>query len=303
MDKIFIVFFVGIIIFILFNIACLISGPAINKKLTYDCKSLKYLKYSDDYEETKENFEKEIEESTKNNYSKKKENKLCKKKKVMYVLEYTVFIFNFVASSIILLLTIYSYFGSGSKSSVFTLGSITFISGIISFTISLVYLIYSISVYKKNTNGTPKTDENGVFAKWNINKNAYMCLFFEEDDYYSIYAKYNELGKKQYNYNKKLYMSSKNDNTSEIYKCKYLNLEQEDWTKYFECDKINYFKVGNGQYNECENLYVYPIGKNSNSDLNKRWIASIILISIIILFYSFFIIIGKLFTCVIFMRH
>ena len=98
-------------------------------------------------------------------------------------------------------------------------------------------------------------------------------------------------------------MSSKNDNTSEIYKCKYLNLEQEDWTKYFECDKINYFKVGNGQYNECENLYVYPIGKNSNSDLNKRWIASIILISIIILFYSFFIIIGKLFTCVIFMRH
>ena len=46
-----------------------------------------------------------------------------------------------------------------------------------------------------------KRDGDWAFTKWEEGK-GYKCLFYKEKDSYSV-AKYSDLGKKQYNYNKK----------------------------------------------------------------------------------------------------
>ena len=113
----------------------------------------------------------------------------------MYGLEYSAFTLDLTIGFICSLLGLLHYLEEG-KAFIPKTGLIGLISGAIAFIISLIYLIYSILVYTKDTPFRIKTDENGVYAKWVSNKNDYICSFFEENNYYSPYATYNELGKK-----------------------------------------------------------------------------------------------------------
>ena len=207
----------------------------------------------------------------------KKRRDFCQWEKAMYGLEYSAFTLDITIGFICSLLGLLHYLDEG-KAFIPKTGLIGLISGAVAFVVSLVYLIYSILVYTKDTNGTIKLDENRAVAKWDSNQNAYICSFYEENDYYFPYAKYNELGKKQYNYNKDLYIKSNYDSDSEIYKCKASSL---DYIGKDICWRTNIFKLGN--FNNCEKLYIGPISENTNLDLNNRWLTTIILIVIIIL--------------------
>ena len=281
MNKSFVFFLVATIITLL-SVAVLNTGPIVSKRLGSNWKTLNCLKFSDEYKEAKDDYEKETDEEEKKekDITKKKNKKrrdLCQWEKAMYGLEYSAFTLDLTIGFICSLLGLLHYLDEG-KAFIPKTGLIGLISGAVAFVVSLVYLIYSILVYTKDTKSTIKLDENSAVAKWDSKENAYICSFYEENDYYFRYAKYNELGKKQYNYNKDLYIKSKYDSDSEIYKCKTSvtssNFENQCW-------RTNIYKLG--KRGDCEKLYIEPISENENLDLNNRWLTTIILTAIIII--------------------
>ena len=281
MNKSFVFFLVATIITLL-SVAVLNTGPIVSKRLGSNWKTLNCLKFSDEYKEAKDDYEKETDEEEKKekDITKKKNKKrrdLCQWEKAMYGLEYSAFTLDLTIGFICSLLGLLHYLDEG-KAFIPKTGLIGLISGAVAFVVSLVYLIYSILVYTKDTKSTIKLDENSAVAKWDSKENAYICSFYEENDYYFRYAKYNELGKKQYNYNKDLYIKSKYDSDSEIYKCK---TSEYDFYQYDKCWRTNIFQ--SGKLNDCEKLYIEPISKNKNLDLNNRWLTTIILTVIIII--------------------
>ena len=301
MNKSFIFFLVSTIITLL-SVAVFNTGPIINGKIGSDednpWKTLNCMMISDQYKDKKEEYDKEIDEEKKNEINKdmkslKKQRDSCNRKKAMYGLEYSAFTIDLIIGFVCSLLGLLHYLDEG-KSFIPKTGLIGLISGAIAFIISLIYLIYSILVYSKDTNGNIKTDENRVFAKWDSTHGVYMCLFYEKDNEDSIYAKFNELGKKQYNYNKDLYIAYKYDSKSEINNC-----IEEDNDYIEECQTRNNLTItGPIKYNDnskdCNQLYITPEDNTQNSDINNRWLTTIILTVIIILCEIFLALFGFL---------
>ena len=302
MNKSFIFFLVSTIITLL-SVAVFNTGPIINGKIGSDglnpWKTLNCMMISDLYKDKKEEYDKEIDEEEKNEIDKdmkrfKKQRDSCNRKKAMYGLEYSAFTIDLIIGFVCSLLGLLHYLDEG-KSFIPKTGLIGLISGAIAFIISLIYLIYSILVYSKDTNGNIKTDENRVFAKWDSTHGVYMCLFYEKDNEDSIYAKFNELGKKQYNYNKDLYIAHKYDSKSEINNC-----IEEDNDYIEECQTRNNLTItGPKKYitdnsKDCNQLYINPEDNAQNSDINNRWLTTIILTVIIILCEIFLALFGFL---------
>ena len=301
MNKSFIFFLVSTIITLL-SVAVFNTGPIINGKIGSDednpWKTLNCMMISDLYKDKKEEYDKEIDEEEKNEIDKdmkrfKKQRDSCNRKKAMYGLEYSAFTIDLIIGFVCSLLGLLHYLDEG-KSFIPKTGLIGLISGAIAFIISLIYLIYSILVYSKDTNGNIKTDENRVFAKWDSTHGVYMCLFYEKDNEDSIYAKFNELGKKQYNYNKDLYIAYKYDSKSEINNC-----IEEDNDYIEECQTRNNLTITgpikhNDNSKDCNQLYITPEDNTQNSDINNRWLTTIILTVIIILCEIFLALFGFL---------
>jgi len=200
----------------------------------------------------------------------------------MYGLEYSAFIIDVVAGFICSILGLLHYTESNNEIKAFAKksGLIGLIFGAIGFVMTLVYLIYSVLVYTKDTDNVIKADENGVYANWNSANNVYICKFYKENDINSMKATYSEYGKKQYNYNKDSYITHKYSLDSERRGCSYDYSDQ--------CNNQNNFtlrtypRYGNDR-KRCENIYIMPESGYENKDLNDRWLTTIILSAIIIL--------------------
>ena len=169
-------------------------------------------------------------------------------------------------------------------------GLIGLISGSISFIITLIYVIYSALVYSKDYSRVYKTDEKGIFATWDGGSNKYHCSFYNDEDSNANYAKFSELSKKQYNYNKDNYIS-------------YYSNEYGKRPENYGCRDDNYYALGcsssesfttgssnpkeyideNGNTKQCLNLYNKPIETNANKDIADRWLTTLIVSIIIIL--------------------
>ena len=285
MNKNFIFFFVAAIILIL-SIACLYVAPIINGKLgngDSEWKNMNCLIKSDFIKQEEESIklltdDKEKEEEEKIIKYLKRDRDLCYRQKAMHGLEYSAFTLDVIVGFICSLLGLIHYLDEG-KSFISKTGLIGLISGVIGFVITLVYFIYNILVYTSYSEFV-KVDENMAYAKWDSSKNVYFCNFYDEDDTNSINAKYSELGKKQYNYIKELYLSNEYDEDSEIHNCirDYMN----------DCSKKNnitgpFSYISKGSLKDCTQLYKEPEESNINLDLNNRWLTTIILSIIIIL--------------------
>jgi hypothetical protein len=262
--------------------AILYVAPLINGN-GYDWKTLNCLKLSDDielYEEeissiTDDNLKKEEEKKLKIN---KKERDLCNNKVAMYGLEYSAFIIDVIVGFICSLLGFIHYLDEG-KSFIPKTGLIGLVSGGIGFVMTVIYFLFNLLVYTSPSE-IRKVDENMAYAKWDSSKKVYVCNFYDEDDTNSINAKYSELGKKQYNYIKELYLSNKYDENSEIRNCIRGNM--------IDCSKKNnitgpFSYISKGSLKDCTQLYKEPEVSNKNLDLNNRWLTTIILSIIIIL--------------------
>ena len=197
---------------VIFTVIVINTGPVLRlgKGSAYEnCKILADLQeYNDDEKiiQDKDAREKKVK-------SFKKAKNKCNRDKAIYGLEYASVVLDVVLGFICALLSLLHYFEVGNNFSKYT-GLIGCISGIICFIITFVYFVYSTyifnndspAMYLSTTSGMSYSgllilDGDGAFAK--LDGNEYKCIEdYDEDKIDKLYAKYKDLGKKQYQYNK-----------------------------------------------------------------------------------------------------
>ena len=126
----------------------------------------------------------------------------CVRKKGMYDMEYTAFIFDIVIGFVCGLVGLLHLF-EVKKDFVSNTGLIGLICGIVGFALTFVYVIFNGLVYTNYYDDNDlvyKTDGDGIVAEASGTK--YECKYFDDQgNTHSLYAKFSDLGKKQYNYN------------------------------------------------------------------------------------------------------
>lgn len=196
---------------------------------------------------------------------------ICKRQKAFYKLEYAALIIDISLSFICALLALFHVFESGKFFEKYT-GLIGLISGVITFVLTLVYLIYSGIIFTKDHDNSQKVlFDNGAYEKWDSTNNKYIYPYTDKDkekDQYANLAKFNDLGKKQYNYDSKLYKSI---------------LKGE--SKYNSCNEG--YRSGYGSITitpgDCEYVWDGLPSDVSNKYLYDTWITSIIFSALILL--------------------
>ena len=136
-------------------------------------------------------------------------------------------------------------------------GIIGFPSGIIGFFLTIMYVIYNAYIFSNDNNQTDRLFENGAYMT--LDGDLYIFKYTKEEynnDPNIVYAKYKDLGKKQYNYNSDLYKKSQ-DIYSDFYNCGYFSKVGT-----YHSDFSNYNKnLGNFNYKfkdiarECQYLW------------------------------------------------
>ena len=174
-------------------------GPIITKTIGSDwgvenCKVL-----DDGYDEAKKGTLTDAQKKYDHEYPIER----CKNQKAMHDMEYTSFIFDIVIGFVCSLIGLLHLFDL-KKDFVSNTGLIGLICGVVGFALTFVYVILNGIVYTKYYEDVIfKTDGDGVFAE--KSGDNYECKYFDEEgNYHALAAKYSDLGKKQYNYNKDL---------------------------------------------------------------------------------------------------
>ena len=284
--TLFLIFSAAIVIF---SVICICSAPLINKMYiddVFEPSDWGYLNCkirSDEYKKEKETTSLTGDDKDKHLKSYKHSLNLCNRQKAMYGLEHASLILDVILGFICLILGLLHYFDIGKPFEKVT-GIIGLATGIIQFILTLVYVCYSGYIFTNDgPNSYPKADKDGAIATWDNNKKKYKCDFYDKDDEYAIYAKYSDLGKKAYNYNKDIYNADANDKVKYCHfsyltetidsRIHYLNFDDE-------CKKAEEGYVEGStsttQYRDCDKLYV-PISSDvENKYLYDRWVTTII---------------------------
>ena len=212
----------------------------------------------------------------------------CERHKASYGLKYASIISNLFFAVLCGLLSLLHIFGKGNYFEKVT-GIIGLACGFIGFILTLIYIIYIGYIFTndgpgKDYDSSPssssilshysygkiiKLDKERAFAELDGNGNKYKCLYYDADDEDSFYAKYSDLGKKQYNYHKDFEYA---DSNSEYKKCDVdtltpaidpLSVCAGTTSMIPNCNKLYY--SGNNQNDEFLYKYIYD-----------KWVTSII---------------------------
>ena len=198
----------------------------------------------------------------------------CERTKAMYNMEYTSFIFDVVIGFICSLLGLLHIF-EVKKDFIANTGLIGLICGVVGFVLTLVYLIFNGLVFTSNYTDVIKTDENGAYAKLSDENNfKFKCLDFDDSgDVLNVYAKFSELNKKQYNYDKDLHKAY-DSIQSECVDGGYADEcgEDEEFTA-----TGKYYYDDNGNQKACPYLYSYEQSGVTNQDVYDRFLTALIL--------------------------
>ena len=268
-----------------FTIINLFIAPTISKKVGYDNDqrafwgTLNCAKLKDQYDDIKD------ETIMSAQYKKSFEVRInkCDRTKAMYNMEYSSFILNIIFSFVCGLLAFLHLFDVKRDFIIHT-GIIGLCCGIVGFVLTFVYLVYNGLVFTNNYSSQVKTNSNGAFAERIGETNDYNCIYFAESgNVLSVYAKFNELNKKQYNYNKDLhqsYQTNEYSNCKGIYDNSYNNLIEI--CAYEETVIVNRnYLDGNGDYQPCKYLYNNEQNEIYNRDIFNRF-ATTLFFSLII---------------------
>ena len=209
----------------------------------------------------------------------------CLRKKGMYNMEYTSFIFNICigfSCGLIALL----HLMDAKQDFISKTGLIGLICGVVGFVLSFVYVVYNGIVYTKYydyDNPVYKKDSEGAFAV--LNGDKYICFYHDEPaNIHSIMAKYSDLIQKQYNYDKGLTASYESNEVKACKKSPEVCLDGKE----IVASTINPNTdpdTGNPIINQCNYLYVSdsPADDFSNKDLSDRFLTTLILSLIVCL--------------------
>ena len=279
MKKTLFLIFSGAIV--IFSVICICSAPIINKILANNWGYLNCKLESDKYKDTKDDNSISGEAKDKAIKVAKKELNLCNRQKAVYGLEYSSLIIDVILAFLCLILGLLHYFDVGKPFEKLT-GIIGLATGVIQFVLTLVYVCYSGYIFTNDRSSLLKADKDGAIATWDESKNQYKCDFYDKDDSDAIYAKYNEMGKKIYNYNKDMY---KGDSTANS--CQYDGFNSNEYYKFVdECERYEGYvpcdSGTNGKYNSCDKLYVSISNSVSNKYIYDRWVTTLIFACFII---------------------
>jgi hypothetical protein len=267
------IFFCCACTILLFTIINISIGPIISGKvgaydpinLRPDWGTLNCRQLQDNYDKAKKNGP--IDDKEKKYYWDYTINR-CNRKKGMYNMEYTSFIFDIVIGFICGLLGLLHHFEL-KKEFVSKTGLIGLGCGVIGFVLTFTYVILNGIVYTNyydDTDTIYKRDGDGVFAE--KKGDHFECLYYDFDEpenVYSLYAKYCDLINKQYNYDKDLIESY---SSSPITGCKVdpssciTNEGKIPATSYSNCNKLY------------DNNYYYKI---TNKDISDRFLTTLLL--------------------------
>ena len=213
--TLFLAFSAAIVIFSIISICC---APIINGVLveSYRWKTENCKIESDKYNNLKKNSG--TDDQLKDQ---KKILNQCNRHKAMYGLEYSSLILDVVLGFICVILGLLHYFDVAKPFEKIT-GIIGLATGVIGFVLTLVYICYSGYIFTNelapddyddgfNFNGNVLLKLNGKGAFAERDGDDYKCLYYKKDKVNSIFAKYSDLGKKQYNYEKKRHYPGDND--------------------------------------------------------------------------------------------
>ena len=260
---------------VIFSVICICTAPIINKVVdespTWQAANCQL--YSDQYKHYKDLGT--DKETLKYNYEKPKNE--CNRKKAMYGLEYSALIIDVTLGFVCLILGLLHYFDIAKPLEKIT-GIIGLSTGIIQFILTMVYLCYSSYIFTndvvRNSSRSAtlyKRNSKWAFAEWDSSKSQYKCLFYKKDDRYAILAKYSDLGKKQYNYNKE-----KDQATSDSEFNQFTDDNSASGCSLNEFLTISQKTYPTGGSNKCENLYLSAINTIENKYVFDRWITTII---------------------------
>ena len=192
----------------------------------------------------------------------------------MYGLEYSSLIVDITLGFICAVLGLLHFFDVAKPFEKVT-GIIGLSTGVITFVLTFTYVCYSGYIFTNHIavnaesnllSGTfvVKLDKEGAYAK--NEGNRFKCLFYKSDKENSGYAKYSDLGKRQYNYEKK--REYPEDNSK--YKGCERGLDDCLFSEYVYTSLLP-------RYNNCPYLY---LAHNNDSFLNKyifdMWVTTII---------------------------
>ena len=268
------IFFCCACCILLFTIINLSIGPIINGKIsTYRTWNCDY--YRDLYDDAKKGPVQLTDEQKK--YVYEWNIKQCRRRKAMSNMECTAFIFDIVIGFVCGLLGLLHHF-EVKKDFVSKTGLIGLCCGVVGFVLSLVYVIYNGIVYT-NYYDAPiyKMNSKGAFAEWKGDK--YECLYFDKKgNTQALIAKFSDLIKKQYNYDKDLLTS--NEATQCLYSAARCN-DYDDGK--LPLNKMQY-QDDNGNYHDCQYLFdndnlnnIISIYKANYKDTSDRFLTTLIL--------------------------
>ena len=265
--------------FLVFSIIVICTAPIITGVLpnsgkwnTQNCKLI-----SDMYDIYEKNHKNPTEAQKIEIESYKRTIPLCRRQNAMYSMEYTSIIFDVILSFICTILGLLHYFDVGKSFEKFS-GLIGLISGAICFILTFIYIIYSCyifdnDIYEDNSGvRVEKLYSNGAYYKWEDSK--YKRNYDEEENTNKPYLnldliKYKDLGKKQYNYNSKMYKSyHDSDVKDEISNCNYDSYTSSTVQRTYR----------DGSSSKCEYIWPYPYSDPGyeHKYLFDKWITSII---------------------------
>ena len=195
----------------------------------------------------------------------KKVKNLCKSKKAMHDLEFASLFINLVLGFVCANLSLLHFLDVGKDFEKKT-GMIGFVTGIIGFILTLVYVGFNGFIFNNDIAYGFMNGDNyeGRIKKLYSNGAIYKCedsacnpgvtVYENDKSDFSEYVKYKDLGDKQYNYDSKYYKSFSLSNS-----CK------------------ESYGHGGCTYVFPDNQYTQPITSLENKDLYDRWTTTLIL--------------------------
>ena len=198
----------------------------------------------------------------------------CNRYKAMIDLEYTSLIMDLVLGVICCLLGLLHYFDQAKYFEKIT-GIIGIASGAIGFILTIIYVGYSGYIFDNGSSNQVKLYSNGARIKIENSKPVYPYDKEKAEKNSELeFAKFKELGKKQYNYNSKFYKEFELEQSSKYENCKY---------SYFTNGAENPFVLRQFTDNNCEYVwYTSDLKKDSYYKyIFDMWLTSIIFSSFI----------------------